>query len=331
MSNHYYALFLVLIGLLLSGSPLQAQQEDHFTQFMHYKLGFNPAYAGSTGSTRITALARQQWIGIEGAPQAQLITFNSAPMASVGIGGSIVRSTIGVTDRYTLEGNYAYRFRLGNGYMGIGLSASIRLLQVNFSELRANQPKEMDSAIPEDFQSRLVPNFGSGFYYNTPNFYAGFSAPRLLRSSIDLSDGTGTLAREELHFYTMTGFNIKLKGEDIVMQPNFLMKYVKGAPFDADVNLTFTFMEQFSVGASYRTGGNKANSIGESLSAMISARLGEQLMFGLSYDMTLSDLRDYNSGSAELFLHYFIGGKAGQGAQYDNPRFFNSGENRGFY
>ena len=29
------------------------QQEDQFTQFMHYKLGYNPAYAGSTGGTAL--------------------------------------------------------------------------------------------------------------------------------------------------------------------------------------------------------------------------------------------------------------------------------------
>lgn len=328
MKNYY----LVTILLLLLAAVSEAQQEDHFTQFMHNKLAFNPAYAGSTGSSRLTAMARQQWIGIEGAPEAQLITFNSAPNAKVGIGGSLVRSSIGIMDRYTLEGDYAYRFRLGNGYFGIGVSASIRLIQANLRNLQANQPIEIDNAIPVGFQSRVTPNFGGGFYYNSNDFYVGLSIPRFLKSSIDLSDDQGTIAREDRHWYLMTGFNVRLVDNDIVMQPNFLLKYVDGAPFDADVNLSFTFFEQFTVGASYRTGGNKENSIGESVSGLLSSRIGDKWMAGLSYDFTLSDLQDYNDGSAELFIHHFFGGKSGKGATYDNPRFFNSnGSNKRFY
>jgi len=314
-----------IIGLLFLSGFLFAQQEDQFTQFMHYKLGFNPAYAGSTGGTRITALARQQWIGIEGAPQSQLITFNMAALDSkrLGVGGSLVRHTIGVTDRYTLEGDYAYRFELGNGYMGMGLSASIRMIRINFDEVRATQPKETDSAIPIGYQSRYVPNFGAGIFYNTEDFYFGFSAPRLLQNSIDLADTGETLTKEAVHFYGMTGFVIPLKGDDIKMQPHLLLKYVAGAPFDADVNVSVTFMNKFTGGISYRIGGNKSNAFGESASAMFSAQVSKNILFGLAYDYTLSDLRDYNSGSAEIFVHYIIGGEE-EGEIFENPRFFGS-------
>ncbi|TXB63169.1 PorP/SprF family type IX secretion system membrane protein [Phaeodactylibacter luteus] len=323
MKNYY--LHLMLFGALLMAAQVAfAQQEDHFTQFMHYKLGFNPAYAGSTGNTRITAMGRQQWIGLEGAPQAQLLTFNAAPLPSLGVGASLIRSSVGIIDRYTLEGNYAYRFRLGNGYFGIGLAASIRLLQANYDELRANQPIETDEALPMGIQSRTVPNFGFGLYYNTNNFYAGVSSPRLIRSSIDLANTGGTtISREDIHIYAMTGFTVKLVDDDVLLQPNVLMKYVKGAPFDADFNLMFTFFENYSLGASYRLGGNKANSIGESVSGLLSAKIADRMMFGLSYDFTLSDLRDYNDGSAELFLHYFFGNTS-TASKYDSPRFFGN-------
>lgn len=314
-----------IIGLLFLSGLLFSQQEDQFTQFMHYKLGFNPAYAGSTGGTRITALARQQWIGIEGAPQSQLITFNMAALDSkrLGVGGSLIRQTIGVTDRYTLEGDYAYRFELGNGYLGMGLSASIRMIRIDFNQVRATQPKETDSAIPVGYQSRYVPNFGAGIFYNTEDFYFGFSAPRLLQNSIDLADTGEILSTESIHFYGMTGFIIPLKGDDIKMQPHLLLKYVAGAPFDADVNVSVIFMNKFTAGASYRIGGNKSNAFGESVAAMFSAQVSKNILFGLAYDYTLSDLRDYENGSAELFVHYIIGGEE-EGEIFENPRFFGS-------
>lgn len=320
ISTTIYFLFFAMLAF--------GQQEDQFTQFMHYKLGYNPAYAGSTGGTRITAMGRQQWIGLDGAPQAQLITFNMAALESkkLGIGASLMRHSIGVTDRYTLEGDYAYRVPLGNGYLGFGLSASVRMLRVNFDELTASQPKDTDSAIPIGFQSRYVPNFGAGFYYNTERFYFGFSAPRVLQNSIDLADEGGVLSKELSHFYGMTGFIISLKGEDIKMQPHLLLKYVQGAPFDADFNLSVTFMNKFTTGASYRIGGDKSNPIGESVSLMAAAQASKNILFGLSYDYTLSSLRDYNSGSVEAFVHYIIGGEP-EGEIFENPRFFGGRSN----
>ena len=48
--------------------------------------------------------------------------------------------------------------------------------------------------------------------------------------------------------------------------------------------------------------------------------LPKHLLFGLSYDMTLSDLKDYNTGSIEGVVRYCLGSPDG-GASL-NPRFF---------
>jgi type IX secretion system PorP/SprF family membrane protein len=323
MKNSLTLLIFLLIAALAHG-----QQDEHYTQFMHYKLGYNPAYAGSTGGTRITVMGRNQWLGLDGAPQTQLITFNMAALQSrmLGVGASVVRQTIGISDRYTLEGNYAYRFRMGNGHLGLGLSASVRMIRIDFNRARATQPIETDAAIPGSFQSRFVPNFGFGVYYNTENFYFGFSAPRLLANSIDLSDDGGTLTKEVSHFYGMTGFIIPL-GDNVKMQPHILLKYVQGAPFDTDVNTNITFMDKFTVGASYRVGGSKTSPIGESVSFLTAAQVSKNILFGLAYDYTLTELRNYNSGSVEAFIHYIIGGDDA-GAIYENPRFFQSNSSR---
>ena len=67
---------LLLFCLLGLSAGLVAQQDEQFTQFMHHKLGFNPAYAGMQETPTFTALVRQQWAGLEGAPQSQLLTFS---------------------------------------------------------------------------------------------------------------------------------------------------------------------------------------------------------------------------------------------------------------
>lgn len=313
----------LIYTLLLCGFSLAlfAQQEEQYTQFMYYKLGFNPAFAGKDGAPSLSTLVRTQWIGIEGAPQTQLVTFNTPALnGRVGIGGTIARQTIGAQENFTADAAYAYHLRLGNGTLGMGLQASIRLLRINFSETQGTQPIEDDPAIPQGDQSRYLPNFGAGLYYESKNAYVGFSIPRLLENNTNLSSG-GKLSKEIRHIFMMAGLNVALS-DKVEMQPQILLKYVAGAPFDADVNLNFVFFNKFTTGASYRIGGSNRTNAGESVSLLLGTRLTEQLIFGLSYDLTLSELRDYNSGSVEGVLRFLFGGRKDRPGDFEDPRFF---------
>ncbi len=315
-------LCLISFSFLLCLPSLWSQQEAQFTQFMHYRQGLNPGYVGSEENINIMAMSRNQWLGLEGAPQTQLISV-TAPILNqrIGVGGNILRQTIGVTDFYTLDGMYSYRLKVPRGFLGIGLQASIRLLQADFTSLRGTQPITQDEAIPQGIQSKFVPNFGLGVYYHSRNFYLGFSIPRLLTTNIDLSDDSGVIAKEVNHAYMMTGTTIKL-GETLSLQPQFLLKYVPGAPFDADINVNLLIGEKFSTGISYRLGGSIERGIGEAASMLVGVQLSKSMFLGLSYDATLSELRNYNSGTIEGLVIYRIGAKDKE-EEVDNPRFFN--------
>ena len=316
-------IYISLFFLLLNAPSIFAQQEEQFTQFMYYKQGLNPAYVGSEEALSITGMSRNQWLGIDGAPQTQLLSI-MAPILNqrIGVGANILRQTIGVTDMYTLDGMYAYRIKVPRGFLGIGIQASVRLFRVDFSDLQGTQPLTQDEAVPMGIQSKFLPNFGAGIYYDARNFYVGFSAPRLLRNNIDLASNDGVIAREVTHAYMMTGGNIKLS-EQLQLQPQFLLKYVSGAPFDADVNFNLLIAEKFTTGLSYRIGGSKESGIGEAISLLLGIQLSDNILLGVSYDATVSELRKYNSGTIEGIVRYRVGGKS-EDEEVDNPRFFNN-------
>ncbi len=311
-----------LLILCCTFHSLFAQQEEQYTQFMHYKLGLNPAYAGSAGDgISFASLVRNQWAGLEGAPQTQLVSFSTIAWGeNVGLGANILRQTIGVTSNYSLETAYSYRLPAPRGYLHLGLQASARMIRTDFSKLRGTQPIGQDPALPQTLQSRLVPNFGTGIYYYSDNFYLGISIPRLIQNNIDLSDDGGIISREVRHTYLMSGFIVPL-ADNIQLQPQALFKYVKGAPFDADINLSLIFMEKFIAGASYRIGGSKENGLGESVSLLFSALVAERMLVGFSYDATLSELRRYSNGSIEAVVRFFFAGKSSS-KSVEDPRFF---------
>jgi len=264
-----------------------AQQEQQNTQFMYNKQSYNPGFVGSADAGCFTAIVRRQWLEVDGAPEVQVLNFHTPLLGQrVGVGGGISRQVVGITENITANAAYAYRLRLGNGYLGIGIDASIRSLKNNYGDSRlvGTQAIDMDPSIPGTQVQKFIFNFGSGLYYNGER---GTTFP---------------------------------VGENVKLQPQVLVKYVQNAPLDADANLTAIFNDRFMVGASYRLGGASNSGLGESVDLLVGAYINEHLVFGLSYDLTLSGLKDYTSGSIEAMVRYCLGD--GQDGDYLNPRFF---------
>jgi len=310
--------YLLLLCTVLIATAGWTQQEPQFTQYMYNKMGYNPGYAGSNDAACITAIYRQQWIGLDGAPGTQLITFNM-PLQNkrIGIGASVWRNTIGISETLNAEAAYSYRIRMGRGILGIGVMASVRLLRNNYDQ--ATPIQSGDETIPTGLQSKYVPNFGMGAYFSTQNFYIGASAPRVLENSIDFAEENVLITKEVRHIYIMGGVVLPLS-ETVKVQPQVLLKYVQNAPFDADANVNLVIMDRYTIGMSYRIGGSRTSGIGESIDVLLGAQVTDNLLFGLAYDVTLSELRDYNSGSIEAVIKYCIG--KSEGEEYLNPRFF---------
>ncbi|MEM9819697.1 MAG: type IX secretion system membrane protein PorP/SprF [Bacteroidota bacterium] len=298
-----------------------AQQEQQYTQFMYNKLSFNPGYAGSYDAPCITAIYRNQWIGLDGAPKTITVSFD-APLLNkrVGVGLNLTSRKIGIQNRINIDGAYSYRVRLGRGTLGLGVQGSIRYISNDYSDTRLSgtQAIETDGGIPVGEQSKMVPNFGAGLYYHTPKFYLGVSVPRLLKNNIDFNDISGVLGKEVEHVYAMAGLLIDVS-KTFKLQPQLLVKYADNSPLDADLNLSAIFNEKYTFGVTYRAGSGSENAV-ESIDLLLSAYVTDNVMFGLSYDIGLTELKDYNSGSLEAILRYCFG--KSEGEDIVNPRFF---------
>jgi type IX secretion system PorP/SprF family membrane protein len=310
----YY--FLILLGsLFLLVQNLSAQQEDAFAQFMYYKQAMNPAQTGSSQGINITGLVRNQWIGLSGAPKWQSLLF-SMPLLNnrVGVGGNIYRHTVGITQITGLDGSYAYRLPVPRGFLSFGLQTSVRFMQQNFGLVTGTQPIEQDESIPVGLQSKYLPNFGAGVYYESKRAYVGLSVPRLLRSNIDFSDKGQLITRETQHYYFMAGATIPL-GEAWELNPQTLWRYLPNAPFDADINLSAIFKKKISGGLSYRIG---------SETAIVSTglQMGDHLHLGMAFEASFSDIQKYNSGTVEVIIRYFLASKKGENAEAVTPRFY---------
>jgi type IX secretion system PorP/SprF family membrane protein len=315
---------ITLISFVITGmaiQPVVAQQEAQLTQFMFNRLYYNPAYAGAEGKACGSALYRRQWLGLEGAPESQLVSFHTPLFQErVGLGLNLNRQSIGISRALTAEMSYAYRLPLGPGYLSAGLSASVRYFTEDYSDSRiiASQDINYDPGVPMGQQSKYLPNFGVGMYYQAKRWYAGIGMPRLIESSIDFAAGGGQ-AREIRHLYAMGGYKIPITSM-LNVHPQVLFKYLDGAPFDGDISVLLEMERQFHAGISYRLGGNMERNGGESIDLLLGFWIQKQMLIGVAYDISMSKIRTYQSGTFEVMLQYCFGNRGV--TTIDNPRFF---------
>ncbi len=308
---------------LLSLTGLYAQQETQYTQFMYNKLVLNPGFAGNHEAPTLQAVIRSQWLGVEGAPNVQMLSF-SLPLANqrIGLGMNIVRHSISIYENITLDMAYAYRIPLGRGYLGLGIQGSLRSLAADFTDPRliAIQPVGIDPGIPDTRQQKYLFNVGSGFYYEGEHFYLGGSVPRILQNNIDFNTPDDLqLSKEIPHAFLMGGASFVLN-DQMSLQPQILLKYVNNAPLDADINVSLNMLNKYLAGLTYRLGGSSVTGFGESLDVILAAQLSARLLFSVSYDLTLSGIKDFSTGSVEVMLRYGFG--QSEVEEYVNPRFF---------
>ena len=313
---------LSLLIVVLACFPITAQQEALYTQFMFNKLAINPAFAGNDDALCFTGVVREHWIGLDGAPKVQALSVHFPRVAKnrVGLGLNLSRNSIGVQQKISLEGAYAYRFPLAGGEFSMGISISGRHYSTDFSDpdLQLIQPFYDDAAIREGKYAKSVFNAGFGMYYNTDQFYIGAGIPRLIRADIDLSESLLN-SIEVRHLYLMSGVALYMN-DRLMFMPQVLVKLAENSPVDVDYNLGLRLDDNYYGAITLRDGGSDRD-IAESLDVLLGLQLTRNLFLGMAYDITLSPLRSYESGSVELLLHYCLGKKEIP-VYMVSPRFF---------
>ena len=276
-----------------------AQQDAHYSQFFSNKLIQNPAYAGSSNVLSLTAMHRQQWVGLKGAPSTQTISLHSPIFKKkVGVGLSILRDDITISENWKISGSYAYRIALNQATLSLGLQTDLKFMKIKWNEVQANEIN--DTEIPELNTQKFKPEIAAGIYYNTEKFYVGLAIQNLIshRRKKEVSELLGYPPNDQRHFYLMAGYVFPIS-KNVEFSPVLLMKFVKNAPMNIDINGSFIFFDKLWTGVSWRKD--------DSVDVIVQYQLNKQMRLGVAYDFTISELQQVNSGSYEIMMQYDFG------------------------
>lgn len=306
----------LIFTILIASSVFQlvAQNDVQYTHFLFNKLAYNAAYAGAAGVPTATALYRNQWLTLDGAPTTATVNFHTPFFGGrSGFGLNMTADRVGMNRANSLEASYAYRFSLANGKGKLSLGVNGRLEQGKMDWNEANPLDIGDGTIPTGEDPTIAPNFGFGIYYEQSNFYLGASIPQLLNTSIYRDFDVAGNGNDFRTYYIMTGYLAELTNT-IKLQPGAMVSFNVETPFELDINANLIFMDAFWIGGNYR--------LGDSFSALVQYQFNPNFRIGTAFDFTMTELNSYSNGSVEVMLSYVFNKKVEAAEQINNLRFF---------
>ena len=289
---------ILYINILLVSTAIWAQQDAQYTQYMYNMSVINPAYTTSNiGIVNIGGLHRTQWVGVVGSPKSSNIFAHTPINDKIEVGFSLINDNIGdIVKENNLFADFAYILDLEeNGKISFGLKTGVTFFDVNFNNFALESGDVFTDPDFADNINKSFFNIGAGVFYNTDNYYIGFSIPSILKANhLDRNNGKyqGT---DQPHVYLTGGYVFQINNQ-LKLKPAFMTKAVKGAPLSVDITANILYENKLEFGVGYR--------IEDAFTWLINIKATPELRVGYAYDYTLSNLGPFSSGSHELFVLY---------------------------
>lgn len=266
-----YRLTLILI-LLMTVLPGHTQINSFSDQYLGNLFLINPAIAGTGQYGNLSFTSRQQWVGWEGAPASQSVTYHTKwarsknrfnpfgfinkgknTFSNVGVGAGFFHESRGVFQLTGIHLDYSYHVYARKGRLSFGLSPSV--FQLGSSTLVLADPNDPYLANP--VRSYFV-DMNAGIHYFNKQGYAGFSIIQLFNSSVKL----GNYGFMELEYpslnpdlarsaYAYGGYFFDLnRSRNLRIEPMAVVKLNSASKFRFDLSTTIHLLDKFHAGVS---------------------------------------------------------------------------------
>ncbi|OUV57159.1 MAG: hypothetical protein CBC73_01110 [Flavobacteriales bacterium TMED113] len=306
---------IIFIGiLLLIGSKSEAQQLPIYSQYMFNDYVINPGVAGTLDYIPLKMTYRNQWTGFNGAPKTVTFTGHSPLSDHIGMGTMLYSDVTGPISNSGLQLSYNFRFPVSGKYCEwdkrkfLSLSLSTKLNQftfdntneMNYSQHAPDGLGVIDPVLPEGMESSYNVYYSLAAYFYSERLYAGISALDIFSTSSDLNilsnqdDGFTNNIVGQYNF--MVGYYYPIDQQlNWAVEPSLLLKKTSYSDMQYHLNAKLIYQDFIWLGMSYRQF--------DSFVILLGADYG-QYFFGYSYDTSVSNINNYNSGSHEIIIGY---------------------------
>ncbi|MBK6526124.1 MAG: PorP/SprF family type IX secretion system membrane protein [Crocinitomicaceae bacterium] len=297
---------LITFALAVAASAgIKAQQLPLFSQYYYNRFIYNPAFTGVEDQANAFLIHRSQWKDIAGAPVTYALTVDGPVSKNkIGLGLSLFNDQMDIFNRTGLYSSYSYRFTLTDGHdLTLGLSAGVIDNKIDFTNVSAHDAN--DPTLYNQTQRKVTVDANFGIAYMWQDLKVGVSMPQILGNKINyLETNTNVYTTLKRHLIAGVSYDLTLsESAEIDFYPSVMMRYVKGAPVQFDINANFAWKDMLRAGVSYR--------LGYAVGFNIGAKLNKNLIAGYTYELVVSPIGNYSGGGHEVMLGFTFGGNNG--------------------
>jgi len=294
----------ILIGIFVFVSAtLFSQFDAQLSQYMLHNNAFNPAAAGESDLIEGVFQHRVNMLGMPIAGSTTYFTINSPLKIGTkkhGFGLSFLKDEFGWFSNQSMQIQYAYKTKLGDGRLSIG--TNIGLATIGFSGDSLINDKILigeyhsltgDDDIPQSKVSGNGLNVDLGIWYSTAKWYAGVSMLHLNEPTIKWGEMYEFNSQSLMQL--TGGMNYTLENKKYILKPSFLVKSDFNI-WQFDLSSRVEYDNKFWGGLTLRPF--------NSFVLMAGATINGGLAASVSYDVPTNKLITASFGLFELLVSY---------------------------
>ncbi|MFV0483205.1 MAG: type IX secretion system membrane protein PorP/SprF [Bacteroidales bacterium] len=278
---------------LLTYNGVFAQQKVQNTMYLFNPLSYNPAYAGTNEELSASAVFRNQWTKIDGAPVTGFLTVESPVWKNLSVGVSAEYDQLGARTNAGGALDLAAKIKINQQGQFLSMGIKLGINNVNFDHTKFNSV--INDGDPSNLSwSRTNFNFDVGLYWYGERFYFGASTLSLLENPL-VENGVEGQYKSKMHFYNFGAYYWEFS-RNVAFKPSYMLKYVENAPISVDLNASFLLYNLAWIGGNYRYD----NTVGAHLIMNISPNLE----LGYAYEFAIGKDSQSFGGTHEVMLRY---------------------------
>ena len=293
---------VVLLLGLMSVAIASAQFDPQMGQYMYMPTAYNPAAAGEGDLMKVAGMHRMQYVDITNAPMSTWFTFCSPFVIGKtrhGAGVRFLNDRSGLFTTQSLYAQYAYRQKLGNGYLSIGLdlgfvNVGFKGDSINLKDMGDEYHEPTHESVPTGNKSGMTFDMGIGLYYSTPTWWVGASYSHLTRPTIEWDEYTEVTLVGTM--YVTGGYHFRLKDHKEWMLTPSAMVMSDFISWDVNLTLMCDYKDRYRWGLGYRIAG--------SVNILLGVDIITGLQLGYSCELPTNKLLLESYGSHEIYLAY---------------------------
>lgn len=264
--------------------------------FLNKQL-FNPSFVGQGNQANVQSGFRSQWVGFNGSPRTIFLGGQGVHLnGKIGLGGYLFNDFAGNT--ITTTGvcapiAYHHSFNEKHG-LSIGVSPVIEQFSMNLLNQVVISPN--DPGLTNSNLNQVVADLNFGISYRMMDkFVLGIGTQQLFQSKlVKLNFTIADSNRLARHFNAFASYKV-YSSDKISIEPQVIVRSIFVTPIQYDLGVKLNFFKVLGLGTYYRSDDAIYTLLGYD---------GKKFAAYYSYDFTLSNLRNYSSGSHEFTLIY---------------------------